>query len=117
MKSCFAKEHLTNLIKSNIKRKKEVYVFEDKFKRMEENPNTFSYWYNKVIKKCGNEFMIPKTLIFKASLYLIRSSFMDDSEKDDKTITEYVKNDIMPNIPEDMFFLFVKNGTCSDIYG
>lgn len=27
------------------------------------------------------------------------------------------KNDIMPNIPEDMLFLFEKNGTCSDIYG
>lgn len=83
---------------------------------MEENPNTFSCWYNKVIEKCGNEFTIPKALIFKTSPDLIRSFFMDDPEKDDKTITEYVKNDIMPNIPEDMFFLFIKNGTCSGIY-
>ena len=90
--------------------------FEEEFERLEENPNTFSYWYNRVIEKCGNELKIPRTLIFKTNPNLIRSFFMDNPEEDDRKIGEYVKNSIMPNIPEDMFFLFVKNGTYSDKY-
>lgn len=90
--------------------------FEDEFQRLEKNPNTFSYWYNKVLEKCGNEFKIPRTLVFKTSPNLIRSFFMDSPEEDDERVAEYVKNNIMPNIPEDMFFLFIKNGTYSDKY-
>lgn len=90
--------------------------FEEEFERLEKNPNTFSYWYNKVLEKCGDELKIPRTLIFKTNPDLIQSFFMDNPEEDDRKIGEYVKNSIMPNIPEDMFFLFVKNGTYSDKY-
>lgn len=88
----------------------------DEPKYDKENPNLFSKWYYPVVEKGDKDsgLLIPKTLIFKVPKRIQHLFSMDNEEQDRMEIRRWIKESVLPNIPEDMFFLFVKNGTFSD---
>lgn len=92
------------------------HLSDDKPEYDMENPNLFSKWYYPVVEK-GNKdsgLLIPKTLVFKVPKRIQYLFSMDNEEQDRMEIRRWIKESVLPNIPEDMYFLFVKNGTFSD---
>lgn len=92
------------------------HLSDDKPEYNMENPNLFSKWYYPVVEK-GNKdsgLLIPKTLVFNVPKRIQYLFSMDNEEQDRMEIRRWIKESILPNIPEDMYFLFVKNGTFSD---
>ena len=75
------------------------------------NKNNFSYWFPK-IKDCG--IAVPRSIIVQVPEEVGKAYFMDNRDKDQETVLNFVKNVIKEHIPKDMFFLFMKNGTFSN---
>lgn len=77
------------------------------------NKNNISYWFPKV-ENCG--IAVPRTIIINTNEDVAKAFFMDNREKDLETVMNFVKEEVLPKIPKDMFFLFMKNGTFSNKY-
>lgn len=86
---------------------------EELLNQYKKNVNNISYWFPK-IKDCG--IKVPKTLIFQVPEEVTKAYFMDKEDENIHTVLKFVEEDIIPSIPIDMFFLFVKNGTFSNKY-
>lgn len=76
------------------------------------NKNNISYWYPK-IKDCG--IKQPKTFIYQIPKDVMKYFFHDNKDDSDK-ITEWVRNELYPNIPQELknTSLFIKNGCFSN---
>lgn len=76
------------------------------------NKNNISYWYPK-IKDCG--IKQPKTFIYQVPKDVMKCFFHDNKDDSDK-ITEWVRNELYPNIPQELknTNLFIKNGCFSN---
>lgn len=87
-------------------------AMEDKFVADYRNDiNNLSYWYPKV-KDCGIDQ--PRTVIIQNPVKIMQDIFEPESHLEE--IMEFVNDKVLPQIPNDMFFLFVKNGTFSNKY-
>lgn len=74
------------------------------------NPNNFSFWFPK-IENCG--IPVPKSVIIQLPDDIIQSLFLE-REGDDDRITDFVRNTVLPAIPEDWHPVFIKNGCFSN---
>lgn len=79
-------------------------------KEMLENPNNLSFWYPKV-KDC--EIRQPRTVIVPVDEETMNSQFLE-RPGDEERIEAFIKDKVMPAIPQDMNDLFVKNGCFSN---
>ncbi len=83
------------------------------FEWIKENENNFSKWYPKV-KDCG--IRQPVTAYFDVPEELIEAFFMTHDEDDRDKIYNWVKTELIPQIPDNLRNkpVFVKNGTFSN---
>ena len=71
-----------------------------------------SYWFPK-IENCG--IKVPQTFIKEIPVELFTHLFLDHPEEDIDYIYNWVKNDLIPSIPEELHgLIFIKNGTFSN---
>lgn len=86
--------------------------FTNYYNDLKENPNNISFWYPK-IQYCG--MSVPETYITEVPENVVKAFFMDKRQEDIDTVYNWVKNEIMPNIPKELIgLLFIKNGTYSN---
>lgn len=85
--------------------------FNEYYENQKNNKNNISNWLPK-IKDCG--IAVPKTVIIDVPIEITKCFLMDDKDEDAKQIMQWVEKEVIPKIPKDMFFLFVKNGTFSN---
>lgn len=86
--------------------------FTDYYNSLKENINNISYWYPK-IKDCG--MLIPDTHIVQVPEDIVKSFFMDNAEDDMSNVYEWVKNSLMPSLPNNLKgLIFMKNGAFSN---
>lgn len=82
------------------------------------DPNNFSHWYPKLQKsfqEYGVDYLsMPRSVIIPVPLNVMRMLF--DPANNIPQIHKFVREGIMPKIPNDMFFIFMKNGTFSNKY-
>ena len=76
-----------------------------------DNKNNLSYWFPK-IKDCGIE--VPETIIIDTPEEIGKAYFMDKQNEDMNTVLSFVEDTILSKIPNNMYFLFMKNGTFSN---
>lgn len=88
--------------------KMDSYEFYAKFRN---DINNFSYWYPKV-QHCG--IRVPKSVVISVPDDLMDAFYLDHPDKDIPTIEEWVKNSVLPVIPDTLDAIFVKNGTFSN---
>ena len=71
-----------------------------------------SYWFPK-IENCG--IKVPQTFIKEIPVELFSHLFLDHPEEDIDYIYNWVKNELMPSIPDDLRgLIFIKNGAFSN---
>lgn len=77
--------------------------------------NLFSYWMGKVEKSCNKNagLLIPEYWLFNVPEDIIKCFFLDDADNDYLKVRNWIKDNVLPKIPKEEFFLFVKNGTFS----
>ena len=80
------------------------------YRWLKDSPNNFSFWFPKV-KDCG--IPSPRSIIVNVPKDIVECMFLERPGDDDK-ISEFIKNTVLPKIPEDMHELFVKNGCFSN---
>ena len=82
------------------------------FNDLKNDVHNVSYWFPKV-KYCG--IKVPETFVKQIPEDLFGHLFMDHPEKDIDCIYNWVKNELMPSIPKNLYGLvFVKNGAFSN---
>ena len=82
------------------------------FNDLKNDVHNVSYWFPKV-KDCG--IKVPETFVKQIPEDLFGHLFMDHPEKDIDCIYNWVKNELMPSIPKNLYGLvFVKNGAFSN---
>lgn len=83
------------------------------FNSFVQDQNNISFWYPK-IRACG--MLVPKTKIFQVPEEITKAFFMDgDQEKNIDTIYNWVKDEVMPKLPQELSnLIFIKNGTFSN---
>lgn len=71
-----------------------------------------SYWFPK-IKDCG--IRVPETFVKEVPENIVAHFFMESPEKDIDAIFAWVKNELLPSIPDNLKgLIFVKNGAFSN---
>jgi hypothetical protein len=86
--------------------------FTEYFNSFKENPNNISFWFPKV-KDCG--IRVPETYITEIPEDVFKACFMDHPLEDTDTVYKWVKDELMPAIPETLRgLLFIKNGAYSN---
>lgn len=79
---------------------------------LKQDIHNVSYWFPKV-ENCG--IKVPKTFIKEIPVDLFGHLFIDHPEKDIDCIYNWVKNELMPSIPDDLRgLIFIKNGAFSN---
>ena len=79
---------------------------------LKQDVHNVSYWFPK-IKDCG--IKVPETFIKEIPEKLFPHLFMDKPDEDIDHIYNWVKDELIPNIPKELRgLIFVKNGTFSN---
>lgn len=84
----------------------------DFYNDLKQDVNNVSYWFPKVAD-CG--IKVPKTFVKEIPVELFGHLFIDHPEEDIDCIYNWVKNELMPSIPDDLRgLIFIKNGAFSN---
>ena len=82
---------------------------------LKQDVHNVSYWFPK-IKDCG--IKVPETFIKEIPEKLFPHLFMDKPDEDIDHIYNWIKDELIPNIPKELRgLIFVKNGTFSNKFG
>lgn len=79
---------------------------------LKQDVHNVSYWFPKV-ENCG--IKVPKTFVKEIPVELFGHLFIDNPEEDIDYIYNWVKNELMPSIPDELRgLIFIKNGAFSN---
>ena len=79
---------------------------------LKQDVHNVSYWFPKVAN-CG--IKVPKTFVKEIPVELFGHLFIDHPEKDIDCIYNWVKNELIPSIPDELRgLIFIKNGAFSN---
>ena len=79
---------------------------------LKQDVHNVSYWFPKV-ENCG--IKVPKTFVKEIPVELFGHLFIDHPKEDIDCIYNWVKNELMPSIPDELRgLIFIKNGAFSN---